>query len=1406
MARQMGQVMGNRRLQRVVPGAHRTHSGTSAMPQAQAESPQGEGREEPESAQAESSPVKRAADKGDDFKAAGTGGNLQATTGEMSRTRSEIQAEVSPFETTGERKVSNRVESEIRSLQQGGEALPTAVQTDMESRLGEDFSGVRIHRDEKAAATADQLDARAFTVGNHIAFNAGEFAPETGAGKQLLAHELTHVAQQKGAAEPQTVARETQSGNQSQGNLLEQLQKKIAEIISRAQEMAGQKAGEIESHASGEGAAVEGQGRTGGQSVTADAAVKGAATEARSAADGARVEAQAAGDAAKEQQQSQAQATAVAARAGAEAQQETGVVQSQSQTIGAQSAAQQGLLESQTQAHSATLQGQWGSLTGRSHSSVQSVQTQAQAAWGGVENQAQTMGAGLQTTWGGTEAQVQGQLPAVQSNAAASLRSLRDEAISMVESAKPGSGAALGSLEGQKSGLVARAQALLTEGGGPIAQLLAMLQSGWDGLKGAAATGWGAARQGASGIWDLLKGLGGSAWEGLQNGWQQLQSLGQGLWQGLAAQAKNAWTGLKTLATNAWTGLKTMASNAWTGLKTMATNAWTGLKTMATGAWTGLKTMGTNAWTGLKTMGTNAWTGLKTMGNGLWSALKGKGGSAESSTEGKKNSALSALQSLASGFMDKIGSIFGGLRQRASGALSQLKGRVQGAVGGLQQTNAQALAGLQARNSAAQAQLQQRNQSALTGLDGAGKQALGSLQARNAAAQTGLQGQSQSLLQQLMGIGSRAVTGLQGFGQQLLGRLTGVWNGIKGSAGGVWQAFKNGLSAISQRLKGLWDALRERLGAVWQRIQKAFEALKARIMQLWNQFKRGWLGILGRALGLWGRARGTDAAGWPGVTKEAGALKADALRLKARAGGPGAEQDPAAVRDQLGEGRPLEGSVRSGMEGAFGAGLDKVRIHTDDKAAQLAQKSNARAFAVGEHIAFNAGEYKPGTMVGDALLAHEVAHTVQQQGANPETAAKGYAAEESGEEMEADRAAIGAVASRWLGAKGMISRLPMEMLPRLRSGLGLRKCSGTSPNIQVQIADVGASGVIEPEVATPVNVTITRPTPTATSTPATTPSPSTTPQPTNSGGATATPQNLGIDLRVEGSGGENGNATVNPASLMDTGAVQVTGTELSISRNKNLRLSAYVGSTKLASSAPFGVMFATLEQTLGYLLDKNLIDPIGRAVDLAPTTERRTVAGNSALMGRLKTALSPEGYAELRKRLGDEVPTGNDLLNKAEVQNALASAWTDSNVMDANNRHEEGGWIIWNWADESITINRVPAGTRAGLGTIVGTRPANDNVKQVSAWFHTHPNPAGNDPTTGNTYGLGPSSGDTGFANGEGVPGMVREYATNTTPAGGATHDLAFGPTRASVDPAATGNNPIRQKIVDENGRERDEI
>jgi hypothetical protein len=79
----------------------------------------------------------------------------------------------------------------------GGRPLESDVRTEMEARLGHDFSDVRVHDDTAAAASASSVKAHAYTVGSNVVFQRDKYDPSTQEGKTTLAHELTHVVQQR---------------------------------------------------------------------------------------------------------------------------------------------------------------------------------------------------------------------------------------------------------------------------------------------------------------------------------------------------------------------------------------------------------------------------------------------------------------------------------------------------------------------------------------------------------------------------------------------------------------------------------------------------------------------------------------------------------------------------------------------------------------------------------------------------------------------------------------------------------------------------------------------------------------------------------------------------------------------------------------------------------------------------------------------------------------------------------------------------------------------------------------------------------------------------------------------------------------------------------------------------------
>jgi hypothetical protein len=191
----------------------------------------------------------------------------------------------------------------------------------------------------------------------------------------------------------------------------------------------------------------------------------------------------------------------------------------------------------------------------------------------------------------------------------------------------------------------------------------------------------------------------------------------------------------------------------------------------------------------------------------------------------------------------------------------------------------------------------------------------------------------------------------------------------------------------------------------------------------------------------------------------------DGIFFKAREDGPRPPADAEGVRTRLGPGAPLDSGVRARMGRAFEADFSAVRVHTDAGAAALAARMNARAFTIGQAVAFAAGEYRPGTVVGDALIAHELAHVVQQERASAAPAGApstdpGYGALEA----DADRSAAGVMAALWGGARGAAAGLPGRIRSGLRSGVRVQRCKrgGTpaSPTVdRITIVDSPAGAI-----------------------------------------------------------------------------------------------------------------------------------------------------------------------------------------------------------------------------------------------------------------------------------------------------------------------------------------------------------
>lgn len=102
----------------------------------------------------------------------------------------------------GNAAVSELLEGDGRSpvhdvINSPGQPLDPDVRTDMESRLGADFGDVRVHNDSDAHASAAAVNAHAYTVGSNVVFQRDRYDPSSTEGRTTLAHELTHVIQQR---------------------------------------------------------------------------------------------------------------------------------------------------------------------------------------------------------------------------------------------------------------------------------------------------------------------------------------------------------------------------------------------------------------------------------------------------------------------------------------------------------------------------------------------------------------------------------------------------------------------------------------------------------------------------------------------------------------------------------------------------------------------------------------------------------------------------------------------------------------------------------------------------------------------------------------------------------------------------------------------------------------------------------------------------------------------------------------------------------------------------------------------------------------------------------------------------------------------------------------------------------
>ncbi len=167
--------------------------------------------------------------------------------------------------------------------------------------------------------------------------------------------------------------------------------------------------------------------------------------------------------------------------------------------------------------------------------------------------------------------------------------------------------------------------------------------------------------------------------------------------------------------------------------------------------------------------------------------------------------------------------------------------------------------------------------------------------------------------------------------------------------------------------------------------------------------------VAGRMVGVV-LQRKCECGGGPDCDCDTGTKKHHGELHRAATGAWRVPQAPPIVHDVLrSPGQPLDSDTLAFFESRFGRDLSAVRVHTDSHAAESARAVHALGYTVGEHIAFAAGQYQPGSESGRRLLAHELAHTAQQQGAARDSESLAVAPATGPDEQIADRMAAHAL-------------------------------------------------------------------------------------------------------------------------------------------------------------------------------------------------------------------------------------------------------------------------------------------------------------------------------------------------------------------------------------------------------------
>jgi len=519
-----------------------------------------------------------------------------------------------------------------------------------------------------------------------------------------------------------------------------------------------------------------------------------------------------------------------------------------------------------------------------------------------------------------------------------------------------------------------------------------------------------------------------------------------------------------------------------------------------------------------------------------------------------------------------------------------------------------------------------------------------------------------------------------------------------------------------------------------------------------------------------------------------------------------------------GGGQPLPESMRAHFEPRFGHDFSGVRLHTGTDAARLARSINAKAFTIGQDVAFGAGQYSPETNTGQRLLAHELTHTIQQGSSRGLSTPSLQRTIGDGHDLQSSRFAGDLVLEACFdnerllrfgssgpavlkiqqalvdagfllpvfGVDGIFKSETQAALRDYQRARGLASDGIVGPLTMGQLDSEFASQV--PPGPTPPGPTPPGPTPPGPTPPGPTPPGPTPPGPTPPGPTPPGPTPPGPTPPGPTPPGPTPPGPVPPGPT-PPGPVPP-------------------GPTPPGPTPPAPDLRTDLQALV--TAGNSTYQTYKTRILAAPAAQRATALADTTLLRNIQGVLTANNFAKVVELLGRLAPTAGTMLGNATVSAAMSAAFTASNpaitlpphtpanpVGPCNppagtpppaGVHEEGGWIYMNLITGDLTTRSAAGGGQANI-SLAGPPNVTDSI--VVGTFHTHPNVG---PCWGAVF---PSGTDTASANSGGVPwliiGAFPDVATNQTTSTGPGQRLHLAGNRGF--PGATGGDAPQATI-----------